>query len=164
MTSARFSTTGRRATATLGAVAAGMLALAACDKPTPVATVTVGSDSVNTQATCYGDGKAIKPGEIRKCLQKKADTEISVGPGEQVRFGVDPEIADNGWTIFLDGQQVEQEPFKKTYRSLNGDAFFSAGQQGQPGAPAAKSVQVSIVEAKGGSLRGVWQFELKKGD
>ncbi|HBF81590.1 MAG TPA: DUF2771 domain-containing protein, partial [Streptomyces sp.] len=44
MTVAFFSGKGRRIGVALGAVSAGLLVLSACDKPTPLATVTVGDN------------------------------------------------------------------------------------------------------------------------
>lgn len=160
MTSLRMSAKGRRTAAALGAVSAGLLILSACDKPTPLATVTVNGDSVNSQASCYGHGKAIGEGEIKSCLQKEAEKSVTVGMDDKVRFGVDPEVAENGWTLFIGGQPAEQEPYKKTYRSIPGSAFFSSQQGGAP----LKKAQVSLVETDGNKLKGIWHFELKKGE
>ncbi|GAA1182330.1 DUF2771 domain-containing protein [Streptomyces hebeiensis] len=157
MTAAFFSAKGRRAGAALGALSAGLLVLTACEKPTPLATVTVNSDSVNTEATCYNDGKAIKENEIQPCLNKKAEKTITVAIDDKVRFGVDPEIAENGWTLFINGQQAEQEPYKKTYRTIPASAFFTS-QTGQT----SNTTQVSIVETSGKKLTGIWHFEFKK--
>ncbi|THA32145.1 DUF2771 domain-containing protein [Streptomyces sp. A1277] len=159
MTVAFFSGKGRRIGVALGAVSAGLLVLSACDKPTPLATVTVGDDSVNTEATCYNDGKALKESEYKSCLNEKAEKTVKVGMDDKVRFGVDPTIADNGWTLFINGQQAEQEPYKKTYRSIPGSAFFSS----QTGETTDKT-QISVVETKGKDLVGIWHFELKKTD
>ncbi|MFD7894040.1 DUF2771 domain-containing protein [Streptomyces sp. NPDC059743] len=157
MTVAFFSGRARRAGVVLGAVSAGLLVLAACDKPTPLATVTIGDNSVNTEAACYNDGKAIKQTEIQPCLNKKPEKTVEVSMDDQVHFGVDPTIAEHGWTLFIDGQQAEQEPYKKTYRTIPGSAFFSS-QTGEP----TSATQVSIVEASGKELIGIWQFEFKK--
>ncbi|MER8000712.1 MULTISPECIES: hypothetical protein [unclassified Streptomyces] len=157
MTAAFFSAKGRRAGAALGALSAGLLVLTACEKPTPLATVTVNSDSVNTEATCYNDGKAIKENEIQPCLNKKAEKTITVAIDDKVRFGVDPELAENGWTLFINGQQAEQEPYKKTYRTIPASAFFTS-QTGQT----SNTTQVSIVETSGKKLTGIWHFEFKK--
>ncbi|MFF5566088.1 DUF2771 domain-containing protein [Streptomyces sp. NPDC012623] len=158
MTVAFFSGRSRRAGAALGAVSAGLLVLAACDKPTPLATVTVGGDSVNTGATCYNDGKAIKEADIQPCLNKKAEKTLEVSMDDKLRFGVDPEIADHGWTIFVNGQQAEQEPYKKTYRTIPASAFLASSQSGET----TNDVQISIVETSGKSLTGIWHFEFKK--
>ncbi|WP_336320857.1 DUF2771 domain-containing protein [Streptomyces lavendofoliae] len=157
MTVAFFSGKARRAGVALGAVSAGLLVLSACDKPTPLATVTVGSDSVNTEATCYNDGKAIKESQIQTCLNKKAEKTITVSADDRIRFGVDPEVAERGWTLFIGGQQAEQEPYKKTYRSIPASAFLSS-QTGET----SNTAQISIVETTGKKLTGIWHFQLKK--
>ncbi|MER5278332.1 DUF2771 domain-containing protein [Streptomyces sp. NPDC002809] len=159
MTVAFFSGKGRRIGVALGAVSAGLLVLSACDKPTPLATVTVGDNSVSSEASCYNDGKALKESEIQGCLNKKAEKTVKVAMDDKVHFGVDPEIADNGWTIFINGQQAEQEPNKKTYRTIPGSAFF-ASQTGET----TNSTQISIVETKGKQLTGIWHFQFKKTD
>ncbi|MFF5975513.1 DUF2771 domain-containing protein [Streptomyces sp. NPDC012769] len=156
MTVAFLTRKHRRATAALGAVSAGLLVLSACDKPSPVATVTVGSTSVNTEAVCYDDGKAIPEKQLGECLNKPGKA-VSVDPTERVRFGVDPEVAENGWTIFLNGQNVEPEPFTKTYRSIQASAFFS-NQAGEP----SDKTRVTIVENSGKKVTGIWSFEFQK--
>ncbi|WP_406428923.1 DUF2771 domain-containing protein [Streptomyces sp. NBC_01589] len=159
MTVAFFSGKGRRIGVALGAVSAGLLVLSACDKPTPLATVTVGDTSVTTEASCYNDGDALKDSQIKTCLSKKAEKSVEVAMDDKVRFGVDPEIADKGWTLFINGQQAEQEPYKRTYRSIPGSAFFSS-QTGET----TNKTQISIVETDGKKLTGIWHFELKKTD
>ncbi|MEU8892132.1 DUF2771 domain-containing protein [Streptomyces sp. NPDC048442] len=160
MTVALFSGKARRTAAALGVVSAGLLVLSACDKPTPRATLTVGSESVNSEAACYAHGDAgISEKETPGCLNKKPAKSIKVSMEDKVRLGVDPEVAENGWTVFINGQPAEQEPFKKTYRSIPGNAFFTSGQQG---APPAKEATVSIVETGGKKLIGVWSFKLEK--
>ncbi|MFC8260503.1 DUF2771 domain-containing protein [Streptomyces sp. NPDC057291] len=159
MTVAFFSGKGRRIGVALGAVSAGLLVLSACDKPTPLATVTVGDTSVTTEASCYNDGDALKDSQVKTCLNKKAEKSVKVAMDDKVRFGVDPEIADKGWTLFINGQQAEQEPYKRTYRSIPGSAFFSS-QTGET----TNKTQISIVETDGKKLTGIWHFELKKTD
>ncbi|MER8042040.1 DUF2771 domain-containing protein [Streptomyces sp. NPDC094032] len=157
MTVAFLTRQRRRAVVAIGAVSAGLLVLSACDKPTPLATVTVGTESVNSEAACYNDGDALKEAQIAQCLNKKAEKSISVSTDDKIRFGVDPSIAENGWTIFLGGQQAEPEPYKKTYRTIPASAFFSS-QSGE----ATNSTQVTIVENTGKTVTGIWHFELKK--
>ncbi|MEV7087634.1 DUF2771 domain-containing protein [Streptomyces sp. NPDC093085] len=156
-----FARKSRRAGAALGAVATGLLVLAACDKPTPLATVTVGTDSVNTEASCYNDGKAIAENKMTACLNKKADRTITVALDDKIRFGVDPTIAEHGWSIFINGQPAEQEPYTKTYRTIPASAFLSS--QASPTGEPATETQVSIVETSGKTLTGVWHFQFKKG-
>jgi hypothetical protein len=89
----------RRAVAVAGAVSAGLLVLSACDKPTPLSTVTVGRSSASSEATCGGEGKSLQTADLAKCLKDNDIKSIKVDPDETVRFGVDPEIADKRWTI-----------------------------------------------------------------
>ncbi|MFC8197433.1 hypothetical protein ACFWBR_15180 [Streptomyces sp. NPDC060006] len=151
----------RRAVAAAGAVSAGLLVLSACDKPTPMATVTVGGHSVSTEAECYEDGKDIGKAEAAKCALKKATETISVPQGETLRIGVDPEIADEGWALWLNGQQVTS-PFKKTYYAFEGVDLF-AEQQGQA---APKTIYISVVQQNkaGTQVQGVWNFKLENAD
>ncbi|MFI1018109.1 DUF2771 domain-containing protein [Streptomyces sp. NPDC020965] len=157
MTVAFLSGRRRRATAAIGAVSAGLLVLSACDKPTPLATVTVGTESVNSEAACYNDGKAIKESLIQECMNRKTGKTIKVSLDDRVRFGVDPEIAEHGWTLFIGGQPAEQEPFKKTYRSVPASAFFTS-QTGET----SNKANISIVETNGKKLLGIWLFTLEK--
>ncbi|MGH4029586.1 hypothetical protein ACQB60_11695 [Actinomycetota bacterium Odt1-20B] len=158
----RTSVTSRRRTvAAIGAVSAGLLVLSACDKPTPMATVTIGKNSVNSQATCYDDGKDIGRKKAIACALKKASKSISMGQGDTLRIGVDPEVADTGWSLYINGQQVTN-PSKKTYFAFQGVDLF-APQQGQP---APKQLYISVVEQNkaGDEYKGVWNFKLKNAD
>ncbi|MEV7687190.1 DUF2771 domain-containing protein [Streptomyces bungoensis] len=146
----------RRAVAAAGAVCAGLLVLSACDKPTPVSTVTVGQDSVNSEALCYNDGNALDAKSLAKCAKNAGDIKsITVDTDENVRFGVDPKIADAGWTILVNGRQFT-ESSKKTYRTIPGSAFFNA-QYGTQGNSNTVSIQMGANPAK-----GLWSFKLKK--
>ncbi|MEU9284071.1 DUF2771 domain-containing protein [Streptomyces sp. NPDC048275] len=145
----------RRAVAVTGAVSAGLLALSACDKPSPLATITVGSNSVSSETDCYNDGKEVKAADLAKCLKSKDIKSISVDPDETVRFGVDPEIADEGWTILMNGQPLTDSS-TKTYRTIPGSVFFNA-QYGASG----NSTLVSIKEGDE-TVTGLWSFKLKK--
>jgi hypothetical protein len=162
MTVAIIPAKARRAGVVLGAVSAGLLVLSACDKPTPLATVTVGSKSVHTEASCYNDGKALPTSEAQSCLGEKADHTISVGPDDTIGFGVEPALTDNGngWALFLNGQQAEAQPSTATYRPIPAASFF---QPDQTTGQTPKTVQVAIVESnkKTPSIRGIWHFELK---
>ncbi|MFE6333257.1 DUF2771 domain-containing protein [Streptomyces sp. NPDC057806] len=148
----------RRAVAAAGAVSAGLLVLSACEKPTPMATITVGSSSVSEEATCGGEGEALKNAALTECLKETDIKSLTVDPDETVRFGVDPEIADKGWTIMMNGQPLLQEPLKKTYTTIPGSVFFNA-QYGAQG----NSTLVSIREGKN-ETTGLWSFKLKKDD
>ncbi|MEV0528522.1 DUF2771 domain-containing protein [Streptomyces sp. NPDC050439] len=149
----------RRSVAAIGAVSAGLLVLSACDKPTPLATVTVGSDSVNSEASCYNDGKEIADSQLRDCLKDTDVESIKVDPDEKVRFGVDPEVADKGWTLLMNGQPLT-EASNKTYVVIPGSVFFNQQYGGGK-----NSTTVSLLEGGKGSTAkatGLWSFKLKK--
>jgi hypothetical protein len=145
----------RRAVAAFGAVSAGLLLLSACEKPSPLATITVGTNSVSSQTDCYNDGKEVPSADLAKCLKSKDIKSIKVDPDETVRFGVDPAIADKGWTILMNGQPLT-ESSTKTYRTIPGSVFFNA-QYGASG----NSTLVSIKEGEN-KVTGLWSFKLEK--
>ncbi|GHK02762.1 DUF2771 domain-containing protein [Streptomyces sp. NPDC003753] len=145
----------RRAVAAFGAVSAGLLLLSACEKPSPLATITVGTNSVSSQTDCYNDGKEVPSADLAKCLKSKDIESIKVDPDETVRFGVDPAIADKGWTILMNGQPLT-ESSTKTYRTIPGSVFFNA-QYGASG----NSTLVSIKEGEN-KVTGLWSFKLEK--
>lgn len=142
--------------AAVGALGAGLLVLTACNKPTPLATVTVGRDTVNSEASCHKDGKALAASSLEGCLKDKKAKSIKVDPDETVRFGVDPEIADKGWTILMNGQPLT-DASKKTYRTVPGSVFFNQ-QYGATGG----STTVTILEGQDSKAYGLWSFKLKK--
>ncbi|MFE9999668.1 DUF2771 domain-containing protein [Streptomyces avermitilis] len=146
----------RRAVAAAGAVSAGLLVLSACDKPTPLSTITVGQSSVSSEASCYNDGKPLTSADLAKCLKDTDIKSIKVDPDETVRFGVDPDVAKKGWTILMNGQALT-EASKKTYRTIPGSVFFNA-QYGASG----NSTLVSIQEGEKAPFTGLWSFKLKK--
>lgn len=151
-----------RRAAALGAVSLGLIALAACDKPTPLATVTVGSTSVHAEAAkgCYNDGGKISGTAFVKCLQGKPTEKITVPAGDEVRIGVDPAIADKGWIIAV-GASGKTDLLKDTYRSFSGDQFFTDPATGQT----ADEVTLNVIETTGKQdYLGVWQIKLVKGD
>ncbi|CAM5448906.1 hypothetical protein SALBM135S_06759 [Streptomyces alboniger] len=55
---------------------------------------------------CYNDGKELKQSQLKSCLQDKDVKSIKVDPDEKVRFGVDPEIAEKGWTLLMNGRPL----------------------------------------------------------
>ncbi|WNZ10645.1 hypothetical protein [Streptomyces sp. 11x1] len=149
----------RRAAATLGAVSAGLLVLSACDEPTPMATVTIGTDSISSEAACY---RTLTAEKARECAQKKPSKSIDLPQGETLRIGVDPEVSETGWALWINGEQATNNTFDKTYWSFENADLFAT----QPGQAAQKSLTISVVEqnAEGSKIEGVWNFELKNPD
>ncbi|MBT2402706.1 MULTISPECIES: DUF2771 domain-containing protein [unclassified Streptomyces] len=159
MTATLSSGRGRRSVAALGAVSAGLLLLSACDKPTPLATVTVGTSSVSAEAACH-DGKELSMDRVQECLTGMKDAKtIEYGRGDTLRLGVDPEVVEEGkkWQAVLDGQPIT-EPSANTYRSFPGADLFATGGQGE--APASKKLAFVQV-AEDGKPLAVWNFTVK---
>jgi hypothetical protein len=162
----------RRATRTAvaaGAAVLGLIALSACgEKPTPVATITIGSSSVHTEATCYSEDKELGAGKLRSCLEQRDDAKtIEASEGGTIRFGVDPEISENGWQLYLNGQQLT-ETFESTYRTFPSEQVFSVAAQSSQTGTVPESLDISIIEARnvdgqgGGEAYGVWNFTLHR--
>ncbi|MCF3103985.1 DUF2771 domain-containing protein [Streptomyces klenkii] len=155
MTAAIFRGKRRRAAAAVGAVAFGLVALSACDKPTPLATVTVGSTTVTTEAACFDEGKKLDQGALNKCMADKSVKTVKVQPGDKVRVGVDPKMADKGWLVAINAQQQTNQ-LKQTYTSLNGEQLFVNRMEQR----FEKDVILSVITED-----GVWnvKLELDKG-
>ncbi|MDT0572216.1 hypothetical protein RM704_32985 [Streptomyces sp. DSM 3412] len=149
----------RRAAATLGAVSAGLLVLSACDEPTPMATVTIGTDSISSEAACY---RTLTAEQAKECAQEKPSKSIELAQGETLRIGVDPEVSETGWALWINGEQATNNTFDKTYWAFENADLFAT----QPGQAAQKSLTISVVEqnAEGSKIEGVWNFELKNPD
>lgn len=152
----------RRAIAAAGAVSAGLLVLSACDKPTPLSTVTVGRSSVSSEATCGGESKNLNTTDLAKCLKDSDIKSIKVDPDETVRFGVDPKIADKRWTILMNGQPLTEDS-DKTYRTIPGSVFFNQ-QYGATGNSTLVSIKAGDGKKNGTGVTGLWSFKLKKDD
>ncbi|WP_424212467.1 DUF2771 domain-containing protein [Streptomyces sp. BI20] len=164
MTAPLFSGRARRSVAALGAVSAGLLVLSACDKPTPLATVTVGSSSVTAEATCLPakGAKELSEKQLSDCLtpDPKNTKTIDFSPGDVLRLGVDPEIVEGGkrWAAVA-GQQGLGEPTDKTYQSFNGVNPFATNGQG----PAPESMPVHIAQfGEDNKPIAIWSFTLKR--
>ncbi|MFF5802689.1 DUF2771 domain-containing protein [Streptomyces sp. NPDC012746] len=160
MTAQLFSGRGRRSVAALGAVSAGLLLLSACDKPTPLATVTVGTSSVSAEAACRGDGKELSMEKLQECFTEHTGAKtIKYGRGDTLRLGVEPEIVEDGskWQAVLDGNPIT-EPSSNTYRSFPGADLFATGGQGE--APSSKKLSFVQV-SEDGKPQAVWNFTVK---
>ncbi|MFJ8107434.1 DUF2771 domain-containing protein [Streptomyces sp. NPDC096132] len=152
----------RRAVAAAGAVSAGLLVLSACDKPTPISTLTVGRTSVSSEATCGGEGETLNAAALTKCLADKDIKSIKVDPDETVRFGVDPDIADKRWTILMNGQPLTEDS-DKTYRTIPGSVFFNA-QYGAQGDSTLVTIKAGDGKKDSQTATGLWSFKLEKDD
>ena len=148
----------RRSAAAASAVALGLLALSACSKPTPLATVTVGKGSVNTEAACYNNGKPLTSDILQSCLAKAPTQTVKVRQTETIHLGVEPAIAKNGWLIVSNSTQ-KTNIIKDSYRSFSGQSLFLDQMTGQT----SSSVVMNVVESAGdnGGALGVWKFKME---
>jgi hypothetical protein len=168
MTAALFSRgKGRRAATAACVVSLGIVALSACDKPTPLATVTVGSKTVTAEAPkgCYKDGDVVAKSEkkVTACLTKKPEQTLSVSPGEKVRVGVDPKIAESGWLVISEAHGLINGQSKKTYRSLDSDKLFEQTNPQTGTTSTLDSVTIVVVETgEGDGIKGAWPIKLKR--
>ncbi|GCD35533.1 lipoprotein [Streptomyces chrestomyceticus JCM 4735] len=161
--------TGRRAAAALGAVSLGLVTLSACEKPTPLATVTAGKDTVTAEAACYDDGKVLgdlaasdkkAQAEFTKCLTTEPKKTLTVHPGEKLRLGVEPDVAEDGW-IALSNNSPITNVSKQTYQVVASADQLFVNQQTRS---LADSTVVSVVATKGGKYTGVWNVKLKRAE
>lgn len=159
----------RRTATALGALSLGLVVLTACDKPTAMATVSVGSRSVQAEAAdaCYDGGKKLSQEKFLACLQAPPKHHITVAVGDKVRIGVDSTIAEKGWLIASGTTLVTPEPLKdKTYWSVDSEQLFNSQDQQTGGTTTAKQVTLNIVESSDTSGQDsfrVIQFNLIRG-
>lgn len=117
-----------RVTLAVGAASLGLLALTACEKPSPNAHFTLGSETASPEAEsdCYGHGDLLSAERAERCLNDEADDapSFSVRSGDTLRVGVDPEVAETGWLLFVNGQLYGGEPFTGTYRSFSAEELY----------------------------------------
>ncbi|MFI1094505.1 hypothetical protein [Streptomyces sp. NPDC020917] len=158
----------RRAATTVGAISLGLVALTACDKPTPLATVTVGTRSVTAEAVdkCYANGKKLPTTIFQACLAASAKHHITVGLGDTVRVGVEPKLAKKGWLLASGTQLLTPEPLtNKTYWTLDSSTLFTQQDPSTGQTTQVDSVTLNIVESAdttGAETYGVWKIKLLK--
>lgn len=162
-----------RTACAVGAASLAVVAVAGCDKPKPVATVTVGSDSVHSEDVCDNDGKKMSEKQVRDCASKSKPKSIDYSPSDTLRFGVDPEVADKGWGVEtrLQNLQTQQEVSlafvertKKTYATST-EAVAQQDRQKVSLSVLPETTDVMLVEQdEKGDAYGVWTFRLNKKD
>ncbi|MEU8824258.1 hypothetical protein [Streptomyces sp. NPDC048636] len=166
MTAALFSRgKGRRAATAACAVSLGLIALSACDKPTPLATVTVGSTTVTAEAVdgCYSEGKQLSKEKFKECLGAAPEKTIKVTTGEKVRVGVDPKVAESSWGLIADSPVMKQ-PSTETYRSFDSETLLSQTnpQNGQSIPLDKVTLTVAELDKDSQSVKGIWRFKLER--
>ncbi|MET7639777.1 DUF2771 domain-containing protein [Streptomyces sp. NPDC005438] len=160
MTTARLSRRTARTATAIGVVTLGLVALSGCEKPTPLATATVGTKTLSVKAVCWDEGKKLANSKLQGCLDHDGNT-LKVAMGDKLRLGMESHLTEDGkgWMLFVNKQAALPDVVKKTYYSLSADQFFQPSQQGQR---PPKSVSVQIVAIKDGTALGVWPLTLKR--
>lgn len=121
-----------RALLAAGAACLGPLAVIACEKPSPNAHFTLGTHTSSPEAAddCYGHGEPLGQRRAAACVAGGGDTPaFTVRSGDTFHIGVDPEIADTGWLLFVDGELWGGEPFTTTYRSFGSPDLYAVAQR-----------------------------------
>ncbi|KAB7852691.1 DUF2771 domain-containing protein [Streptomyces mobaraensis NBRC 13819 = DSM 40847] len=149
MTAAFFRGRSRRAAAALGAVTFGVVALSACDKPTPLTTLTVGKSEVHSEAACYNGKQGISEKDFEDCAKESGKT-VKVNVDDDLHIGVDPKVAKKGWTAIINNRPTG--PWSKTYRTIPVRNYLQSGME---------EARVTIVMYGEGKPYGVWNYTLK---
>jgi hypothetical protein len=149
----------RRVAAVAAALALSSLLLAGCDKPGPSITVFSGSTSEHREALCWSPDAGLPP-EASDCLfgeespAQLADyvAVIPVLPGRTIGISVDPEVAEAGWSVTVNGRPLNSRLITDTYYR-----FALSEQNLRRG-----SLQLQVIGATstGELTRGNWVFEL----
>ncbi len=146
----------RRLSAVALAVA-GVAALAACEKPTPLVTVVHGSDSVHAQAACYAYGRNAV--DEQRCQPRDHGPErVVVRAGDTLGVGLDPKSGATAWRVVV---------FDTSRRGPVLEARFTGEQtyrQFQVPAEVLRSgtAELRVAAYVDGRTRGVWFFQLQR--
>lgn len=141
----------------LAALAAASLTLTGCEKPAPGVSVFNGPASVRSEALCWAfDSDALSPGDCaQEILQGQTTTGVqalTAIPGDPVGISVDPAVAESGWTVRVNGQEVTSQPLTDTY--------FRFMLPDLP-APIQQPLLLQIVAGQNTKIRGVWIVALQ---
>lgn len=148
------------------AAAVSALALSACDKPAPSVTIFSGTTSEHREALCWSfdpdraytaedcvvDVAAAQSQEsVFDALDEYLAT-LEVAAGDVVGISVDPEVADAGWSVTINGRPLHRELITETY--------FRFTMPPQPLRRGSAELQVRAAAEDGTSARGFWVFRL----
>jgi hypothetical protein len=141
--------------------------LTACEKPRPLATVFSGSASISREALCWSSDptRAI---DAADCLIDEGSGALSeadaaeladylgtlvVNSGQTVGISVDPEVAESGWSVSVNGRRRNADLINSTYFrfELSERDFRGRSLELQVIAPTSDLTQ----------RRGLWVFELR---
>jgi hypothetical protein len=152
-------TTGTRArrAALLAAAGASVLALSACEKPSPGVSVFSGTSTEHSQALCWSfdgaslDSTACAQDVIEDALRGGGVGTIPVVPGETIGISVDPTVAREGWTPVVGSQRLLETPTTSTYYRFTFPDLQEVPEAGLP---------LQVVAGQGDTTVGIWIFRL----
>ena len=146
-----------RRVALLAAACASVLALSACEKPSPGATVFSGQTSAHSAALCWSftteslDSSACAQDVVENALRGSGVGTIPVVPGETIGISVDTVVAKEGWTPVVGNQRLLQTPTTSTYFRFSFPDLQEVPEEGLP---------LQIVAGSGDTTKGIWIFRL----
>lgn len=128
-----------------------LLALGACEKPTPGVTVSSGASAVHTEATTYcRDGQSAAP---RNCVENLDRLSVvRVKAGDRVGIDVAKTIADKGWILVDTGANARSDVQDEMHFSYTPD--FSSSP--------VINLEIRSLDrvAEDAAITGVWTFQL----
>ena len=144
-------------------VVGALLALTACEKPTPQVTVYSGGTSLNDRAYSFcfeGQDPVAGPTDEGAC---RYDTDrqpevLTVRPGAEVLIDVDKDLADASWfaALRVEGQSAQRTALQDEHTSRVQPDF-------NQGAPQFLEVRKLASEAEDAAVLGLWVFALVPG-
>ena len=138
-------------------VAACLLTLTGCQKPTPIVSLVSGGESVHTDATIYCfDGQSAQQQNCR-APKDKAPTVLEVKVGQQVGIDVDKKVAEAGWVVVLPGD--DQDPSNDQASGKQDSHYFAFTPQFESG-PLRIEVRMLDEGRTDAPTVGNWQFVL----
>jgi hypothetical protein len=146
------------------------LALTACEKPAPGATVFSGTTSVHREALCWSSDPARAytqedcsvdvsgAGSQESVFQALDDyvATLEVSAGDTVGISVDHEVAESGWSVTINGRPLHRDLLTETYFR------FTMPPQPLRRGSAEMQIQASTLDAT--LARGFWVFRLSDPD
>lgn len=141
----------------IGAAGVAVVAMSACEKPSPGVSVFSGQISGHSQALCWSfdgqslDADACAQGLVEDALRGGGVKSIPVVPGETIGISVDPTVARAGWTPVVGSQRLLSTPTTSTYYRF---AFPDLQEVPEDGLP------LQIVAGQGETTVGIWVFRL----
>ena len=115
--------------------------------------MTVGDNSVHSEASCYQSGAKLSQSFLQSCLRKDGGQTVKIDAAADFHVGVDPAIAAKGWFLVVGGQATPV--MKETYRTFGGAQLFSGST---------RTATVDVLQSGDGTtndVTGVWQFKLE---